>query len=132
MFRVAKKEGLWGFRARLAQPTANVAGTWDVSVVVTGGTAAEAGEVGTAVATLDQAAGSVSGTFVFDDGDSGDVTGVVSGQTFTFNVVQTDLSCPGSFLGFAIVFASNRAMAGFYVGTACGGTVEADLEATKR
>ena len=131
LFRVTRKDGISGFRARLeAGPI--VTGTWDVSVTVTGGTAAAVGEVGTAVATLDQAAGIVSGTFLFDDGDSGNVTGIISGQTFSFDVEQTDPLCPGSFSGLATVLGSNRQMAGRYSGSSCGGTLEADLDATRR
>ena len=110
---------------------ADVAGTWDATVVATGGTAVPPNTVGTAVVTLTKVSTMVSGTFVFDDGDSGDITGAVSGQQFDFVVTQTTPGCAGRFIGTARV-VGDRGMFGTYSGSSCGGTLEADFEATKR
>ncbi len=111
---------------------ASIDGTWDLTITEAPGVQFPRGFAFTAVATFAQSGVSVSGTFLAaTEGLSGDVTGSVSGSSFTFRVAQRE-PCAGTFNGRAAVQASNRQMSGNYNGSFCGGIIQANFTATKR
>jgi hypothetical protein len=110
---------------------ANVTGTWDVTIAVTGGTQAPPGSQFTAVFTLAQSGSTVTGTFSTAGGLSGQISGSVSGQAFAFAILQ-GTPCLGSFSGTATVSGSGTQISGSYFGSDCNGTLQVSAVATNR
>lgn len=108
------------------EPThANVTGTWDAQI-----SSDRDGDF-TAVFTLSQTGTSVTGTYRTPGGASGDITGSVSGQVFTFTLTQTD-PCSGTYTGSATVTSDNRRASGSYSGSDCFGSISASFTARRR
>lgn len=110
---------------------AGIEGTWDLTITEAVGAQFPRGFAFTAVATLAQSGVSVSGTFLTAGGLRGEVTGTVTGSSFTFRIAQQG-PCAGTFNGRAAVQALNRQMSGSYNGSDCGGIIQANFTATKR
>ncbi len=108
---------------------ANVAGTWDASVSVTGGTRAPAGTTFAAVLTISQAGSSLTGTFSATGGGGGQLSGSVRGQQATFILQQVN-PCAGSYQGTGLV--SGGSMTGTYGGQDCLGTTQVSFTAIRR
>jgi hypothetical protein len=67
--------------------------------------------------------GDITGTFAFDSGESGSITGSWSGSTLVFTFHQTQ-PCTGSFEGIALIEDAGARLAGSYAGTSpCQGEV---------
>ena len=110
---------------------ANLAGTWNATITVTGGTQLAPGTQFTAVFALTQTGTSVSGTFLTEGGLSGALSGTVSDQSFSFAVSQ-GAPCLGTFNGSGSVTPSGTRLDGSYSGADCDGTLESDFVATKQ
>ena len=119
-----------GDDSMMAPPGINVTGTWNATVTVTGGTQAPPSPQFTATFTIVQSGSSVSGTFATQGGLSGQVSGSVSGQAFSFTVNQGP-PCPGTFNGSATVNASGNQFSGSYSGSDCNGTLQVTVVASK-
>ncbi len=111
---------------------ASVAGTWDIVVTITGGTQGPVGTQFSATFTLAGSGTHVTGTFATVGGLSGQITGSVSGQVFTFSVAQGQ-PCPGTFNGSSTVSSSGATMSGSYSGSdSCAGALSSTFTGTKR
>lgn len=78
-----------------------------------------------------QEGSSISGTFVVDNGGSGNPSGRVSGSSISFNVDQQN-PCDGSYSGSGSISEGASEISGSYSGSDCNGTLQADLDAVKR
>ena len=120
---------------------ANLTGTWNVTLTVTGGVQAPVGTQFTQTFSIVQTGSSFTGTFSTVGGFSGSLSGTVSGQTFlgqTFSLTVTltqGPSCPGTFTGAGTaslaLLSSFSTMTGSYSGSDCNGTLAVDFVATK-
>jgi hypothetical protein len=110
---------------------ANVAGTWDALMTVTGGVQAPPGFQFTATFTLAQTGSSVTGTFATEGGLSGQISGSVSGTSINFTITQGE-PCSGSFTGIGGVSGSGAQINGSYSGSDCNGSLSASFVANKR
>jgi hypothetical protein len=81
--------------------------------------------------TLTQNGTSVTGTSTVQGVPAGNVTGAVSGQTFTFTLAQAG-DCPSSFSGSGIVEGSGNQMSGSFAGGDCVGADSGAFTATRR
>lgn len=83
------------------QPTANVTGHWSGTY--------SSNLVSSAPIILDlkQTGANVTGTDSSSNGAAGHITGIVSGNTLAFNIVQYTISCIGAFTGNASVNGDN-------------------------
>ena len=112
-------------------PTVDLTGTWDALITAIGGTSEPIGSQWTAVITVIQSGSTVSGTFSTSGGNVGQLSGSISGADASFTVNQGP-PCVGTFNGFGMVNATSDQMNGTYSGTACTGTLQASITASKR
>lgn len=108
-----------------------LAGTWDVTAVVTGGNVFDEGETFKATVTLTQEGNLISGNWESEEGDFADVEGKVDGQRFTFQFQRLVEGCNGTFSGDLTVADDNRSMAGTLRAVGCGLSIDANAEAKK-
>ena len=113
-------------------PDANLTGTWNATLTVTGGVQAPVGTQLTATFTIAQTGSTITGTFSTGGGFSGSLSGTVSGQTFSLTITQ-GAPCPGTFTGAGTAPSSNtqNQMTGSYSGSDCNGTLAVDFVAPK-
>ena len=107
-----------------APDSANVAGLWDVSLVVSG-------QSRTAVMALIQNGSSVTGTVVISGLGSGSIAGSIIGQTLNLTVNEIS-PCLGIFLGGGTIATGDASASGQLGGTDCGGNYQGAFSATKR
>lgn len=111
-------------------PDANLTGTWNATLTVTGGVQAPVGTQFTATFTIVQAGSTFTGTFSTGGGFSGSLNGTVSSQTFSLTITQ-GAPCPGTFTGAGTANSTVTQMTGSYSGSDCNGTLAVDFVATK-
>ena len=117
-------------------PDANLTGTWNVTLTVTGGVQAPVGTLLTATFTIAQTGSSFTGTFSTGGGFSGSLSGTISVQTFSLTITQ-GAPCPGTFTGAGTAANSLGGsigvtqMTGSYSGSDCKGTLAVVFAATK-
>ena len=114
----------------LGLPDANLTGTWNATLTVTGGVQAPVGTQLTATFTIAQTGSTITGTFSTGGGFSGSLSGTVSGETFSLTITQ-GAPCPGTFTGAGTATSAVTQMAGSYAGSDCNGTLAVDFVATK-
>ena len=112
-------------------PTVDVTGTWDAMMTATGGTSVPVGSQWIVVLTVIQSGSTVSGTFSSSNGGSGQVSGSVSGDDFSFTANQGP-PCVGTFNGFGMVNATGNQVNGTYSGAECNGTLQSSFTGSKR
>ena len=117
-------------------PSANVTGTWDANMIVTGGNRLPIGFVVIAVMNLDQSGSNISGTIenLYDIEPKvpiGNLTGTISGDELTITIEQGS-GCMGTFSINAWMSGTNDSMSGDYSGEDCHGTMQAMFLATPR
>jgi hypothetical protein len=109
---------------------ADIAGTWDALITVTGGTQGPVGTRFTAVINVSQADANLGGSWSAPSG-SGPFIGSIAGRAVEFTL-QQDVPCPGSFSGTGTVAASGEQIDGTYSGSFCAGTIDASFSAFRR
>jgi hypothetical protein len=113
-------------------PTVDITGTWDASIIATGGTAVPVGFQQSGVMTMIQSGSTASGTFSTTLGGVGQISGTVSGDEFSFTAINQAPNCPGTFNGISMANATGDQMSGTYAGSDCLGTYQASFTASKR
>jgi len=108
---------------------AQIAGSWDVAVTVTGGTELARGTQYGAQFFLTQSGSQVTGGFNAGAGTGGSVLATVSGSQVSFTLTQQQ-PCAGTFTGTGTVARNDSTITGSYSGTDCNGTLNANWVAT--
>lgn len=112
------------------QATADISGKWIATITVTGGEQMPVGTEYSVIFTYTQSGSNVTGNFVTEGGLTGQITGTVNGNNFTFTLTQNN-PCPGTFNGSGTINESEDQISGSYTGSDTNGTMEAQFTAVE-